>query len=150
MTVSEGVRSADTIEGWRRLVLAHDRLMRTFEAELKRDFGLTVAQYDVVHRLAADPEHPVRMSELAQALLYSSGAATKVLDRLTERGLVERVPDPADRRAVRIGLTDAGRELAVRARRAHGRSIARAVGPFESEAERTHVLAYLGRLAAEP
>lgn len=141
---------ADTIEGWRRLVLAHDRLMRVFEGELKREFGLTVAQYDVVHRLAATPGERVRMSELARALLYSSGAATKVLDRLAERGLVERVADPGDRRAVRVGLTAEGRALAERARRAHGRSIARAVGPFRSAAEREHVLAYLGRLAGAP
>lgn len=133
---------------WRRLVVAHDRLMRMFQAELRAEFGLTVPQYDVLLRLAQQPGHePVRMADLARVLLYSSGAATKVVDRLVTLDLVRRTADAGDGRAVRIMLTDTGAELIDRAMRAHGRSIARAIGPFASPEERRHVVAFLDRLA---
>ena len=88
------------------------------------------------------------MGEVAEALLFSSGAATKLFDRLVERGLVERSADPNDRRCVIVSLTDEGSALIDRARLAHGYSIHDKVGPFASDAERRHVAAFLKRLAS--
>jgi DNA-binding MarR family transcriptional regulator len=48
--------------------------------------------------------------ELGKTLELSSGAMTNRLDRLEERGLVRRLPDPVDRRSVQVELTDAGRD----------------------------------------
>ena len=45
----------------------------------------------------------VRLSDLAEALRIAPRSATEVVDGLAERGLVERRPDPADRRAVQVG-----------------------------------------------
>lgn len=135
------------IDAWRNLVIVHDTLMKRFQAELKRDFELTVPQYDALLRLAAQPRRGLRMAEVADAMLYSSGAATKVLDRLVERGLVERAPDPDDHRGVNVTLTAAGHRQIKRAMRAHGKSIAHEFGPFASDLERRHVMAFLQRLA---
>jgi DNA-binding MarR family transcriptional regulator len=55
----------------------------------------------------------VRLSDLAEALHIAPRSATEVVDGLAERGLVERRPDPADRRAVQVALTPAGRALLV-------------------------------------
>lgn len=55
----------------------------------------------------------VRLSDLAEALRIAARSATEVVDGLAERGLVERRPDPADRRAVQVALTPAGRALLV-------------------------------------
>jgi DNA-binding MarR family transcriptional regulator len=55
----------------------------------------------------------VRLSDLAEALRIAPRSATEVVDGLAERGLVERRPDPADRRAVQVALTPAGRALLV-------------------------------------
>lgn len=52
----------------------------------------------------------LRVSDLAGALRIAPRSATEVVDGLQGRGLVERVPDPADRRAVLVRLTAAGRE----------------------------------------
>jgi DNA-binding MarR family transcriptional regulator len=49
------------------------------------------------------------------------------VDRLVERGLVARGPDPADRRGVRLSLTDTGRDKQRQIGRRHARSVARAV-----------------------
>ena len=56
---------------------------------------------------------PYRMnpSEISRAVILSSGAMTNRLDRLEMQGLVERSPDPGDRRAIWIELTPAGLEL---------------------------------------
>lgn len=133
---------------WRDLVAAHDRLMKQFQTELKAEFDLSVPQYDALLRLSLAGGTCLRMGEVADALLFSSGAATKVFDRLVERGLVERGADPRDRRTVLVGLTDAGRELFARAQRSHGDSIHDTLGPFASATERRHVEAFLERLAA--
>ena len=60
------------------------------------------------------------MGELARALHVTLGAATGLVDRLLQQGLVARLPDPRDRRLVRLQLTEAGRRAhltAVRRRR---------------------------------
>ena len=137
----------DRIAIWSDLVVAHDLLMKQFQAELKRDFDLSVSQYDALLRLTLAPGKRLPMGAVAGSLLFSSGAATKLFDRLVERGLVARSADPNDRRCVIVSLTDEGSDLIDRARLAHGYSIHDKLGPFASEAERQHVEAFLKRLA---
>jgi DNA-binding MarR family transcriptional regulator len=62
----------------------------------------------------------MRITELATAELVAQPTMTVLVRRLEHEGLVERTPDPIDARAVRVALTDAGRDelAAVRARRA--------------------------------
>jgi len=55
---------------------------------------------------------PVRPSTIAERLHISPRSATDVLDALAQRGWVSRSPDPGDRRATLVFLTDAGRALA--------------------------------------
>ena len=144
---STAAEHRDRIAIWRELVVAHDLLMKQFQAELKRDFELSVSEYDALLRLTLAPEYRLQMGEIAGALLFSSGAATKLFDRLCQRGLVERSADPSDRRSVIVTLTKDGSALIRRARLAHGDSIAEKVGPFASAAEQRHVAAFLTRLA---
>ena len=54
---------------------------------------------------------PVPMRTLAEALDVSQASATGIVDRMEQRGLVERQRDESDRRVIRVGLTDAGRQL---------------------------------------
>jgi DNA-binding MarR family transcriptional regulator len=54
---------------------------------------------------------PVRLNDLAERLGVSPPTASRAVDVLLEHGLLERAPDPADRRAVRISLTDRGRSI---------------------------------------
>jgi DNA-binding MarR family transcriptional regulator len=75
--------------------------------------GLSYGDFDVLNtlrRMGAPAGTNPR--ELARAALVTSGAMTARLDRLADAGLVERTPDPADRRAVLITLTEAGTRLA--------------------------------------
>jgi DNA-binding MarR family transcriptional regulator len=64
----------------------------------------------------------MRLSDLSEHLRIAPRSTTEVVDGLQERGLVEREPDPADRRATVVVLTAEGRRVgaAVRASRAAG------------------------------
>ncbi|MBM9461557.1 MarR family transcriptional regulator [Nocardioides sp. zg-536] len=137
----------DVTEAWRALVEAHDRLIRVFEAHLKDRYGLTKAKFDILRRLLEAEGHRARTQELAQALFYSSGSATKVIDRLVERGLVNRSAHDTDRRVVFVSLTPAGLALAREVVEEHRALIHKSLARFESAAEANHVLAYLHRLA---
>ncbi|MEW4528690.1 MarR family transcriptional regulator [Maioricimonas sp. JC845] len=77
-----------------------------------KPFGLAVWGFDVLATLRRHGE-PFAMApkELMQATMLSSGAMTNRIDRLEESGLVERVPDPDDRRSVRVRLTRKGRSV---------------------------------------
>ena len=76
------------------------------------EFGLTVSDWEMLSALRRQGT-PYRLSptELAKELMLSSGAMTNRLDRLEEAGLVRRAPDPNDRRAIRVELTDRGRDM---------------------------------------
>jgi DNA-binding MarR family transcriptional regulator len=70
---------------------------------------------------------PQRISELNRHVLLSQPALSRLVDRLAERGLVERLADPADGRGVRLALTAAGLDLQRQVGRRHARSVARAL-----------------------
>lgn len=139
--------SGDVTEAWRALVYAHDRLIRIFEAHLQEQHGLSKPQFDVLRRLLDADDNRTRMQDLAQSLFYSSGSATRVIDRLVESGLVERGADENDRRVVYVCLTPAGFELARKAVDAHRALVREVMTPFASSAEAKHVVGYLQRLA---
>jgi DNA-binding MarR family transcriptional regulator len=58
---------------------------------------------------ALDTEGPLSMRRLAETLDVSQASATGIVDRMEQRGLIERTRDDEDRRVVRVGLTDQGR-----------------------------------------
>ena len=90
------------------------RLSRELEARLEpvyRDHGLEHGWHDVLATLRrSGPPYRLRASEFTRTLMIGSSGATKRLDRLERAGLIERSPDPHDRRGTLIGLTDKGRE----------------------------------------
>ena len=92
------------------------RYLNKSMAESLARHDLTEGEYKVLVklRLAGDP-HRLSPGELSQMLLLSTGAMTNRLDRLEERGLVVRRPDPRDRRGILVELTPRGQEVLVAA-----------------------------------
>ncbi|TMK19260.1 MAG: MarR family transcriptional regulator [Actinobacteria bacterium] len=88
------------------------KLARYFErslGETASEFGLTIQDWELLGALRrVGPPYRLSPSKLAQDLMLSSGAMTARLDRLERARLVRRRPDPDDRRAVRVELTDKG------------------------------------------
>jgi len=112
-------------EAWESLMKAYAVLMKRFNAE--DVWGeLTMREYDVLYTLSKC-DGPLRMSELNRHVLLSQPALSRMVDRLADRGLVDRCPDPGDRRGVRLSLTQAGRKTQQQIGRPHARSVARAL-----------------------
>ncbi len=77
---------------------------------------LTRGDFDVLATLRrAGPERSLSPGGLSATLMLTSGGMTQRLDRLERAGLVRRSPDPADRRALRVSLTERGVEVVDRA-----------------------------------
>ncbi len=94
-----------------RLARAHLAASRAIEATLG-SHGLNRGEFDVLASLRRSSD-PYRLSpgELARALVLSPAATTNRVQRLEERGLVVRRPDPADGRYGVVELAEAGRRL---------------------------------------
>lgn len=78
--------------------------------QISSETGLSFVQLLLIRNLAA--RGPMRMGEASEDLALADGVLTGVVDRLEERGLVARMKDPDDRRAILIGLTGEGKRLA--------------------------------------
>jgi DNA-binding MarR family transcriptional regulator len=135
-------------DAWEALLSAHARLMKQFAAEdIWQD--LSMREYDVLYTLSKCRE-PARMGELHRHVLLSQPALSRMVDRLVERGLVERCPDPADGRGVRLSLTEAGRDRQRQIGRRHAGSVARAL-TAELSPDQLRQLATIGwKLASQP
>lgn len=84
-------------------------LVNAVYAESGRRFGLTPQQGQLLCVLMPQP---YGMTELGTMLGLAKSSLTGLVDRTAKHGLVRREPDPQDRRAVRVALTDEGAVLA--------------------------------------
>ncbi len=83
-----------------------DSLWARMEHELAQSgHDLTFSQYVTIKKLA---DGIASVTDLARAAELNPGAMTRLLDKLEARGLIVRVDDPSDRRALHIHLTEAG------------------------------------------
>ena len=75
-------------------------------------YGISFGEFLVLAALRrAGPPYRMSPTQLFNSVILSSGAMTNRLDRLEEMGVVEREPDPTDRRGRLVALTDRGRDL---------------------------------------
>src|SRR5262245_50049378 len=88
------------------------RLLKTYADQRARQFGISRAQWAVLVRI--DRHEGLKQSELAELLDLQPISLTRLLDGLADNGLIERRPDPDDRRAKRLFLTPAARPLLAR------------------------------------
>ena len=86
-----------------------DRLYERLAMALAR-VGLSYAKYEVLKHLR-DAHEPVTLGALAEGQRCARSNITQLVDRLESEGLVRRVDDPTDRRAIRAELTEEGAVL---------------------------------------
>lgn len=83
-------------------------LVNAVYAEASRMYGLTPQTGQLMCVLMPQP---YGMTELGEMLGLAKSSLTGLVDRIAQRGLVRREPDPRDRRAVRVALTEEGTAL---------------------------------------
>jgi DNA-binding MarR family transcriptional regulator len=117
------LRPDDTaVDVWQRLLHFQRSAARRLDADLQTERGLSLEDYDVLYQLDDAGGH-LRMSEVAGAALIARSSCTRVVDRLVDRGWVERRPHEVDRRSVVVALTGEGRRVLGRAAVTHLRGI---------------------------
>lgn len=112
-------------DAWESLLGAYATLMRRFEAE-SMWCEVSLHEYDVLYTLSKCPK-PQRLGELGRHVMLSQPGLSRLVERLVDRGLVAKAPDPADARAALLSLTAEGHEAQQRVGRAHARSVADAM-----------------------
>src|SRR5215472_5651653 len=93
---------------WRALARAVLVIPRVLDGELLEAQGLNLTEYSVLMNLSEQPHRSMRMSELANAVSISISGLTRVVERLSRQGLVERVKAETDGRGQLAVLTPAG------------------------------------------
>jgi DNA-binding MarR family transcriptional regulator len=129
-------------EAYYKLAEAYLLLADGDERVLSR-YGLTPSQFGVLKLL--DPTEGVRPIDLTGPLLLEKSSMSRLLDRLVEEQLVERIASPADRRSYRVVITQRGMELREQARHAHEQSISERLAAL-SPVEQQHLRGLLATL----
>ena len=101
-------RDLERLSAWAELHRADSLVRGEISRRLEAHAGTTLLEHEAIHRLVIAPGRRLTMYELADALLVSRSGATRLVDRLEERGWVARRASPQDRRVVRAELTREG------------------------------------------
>ena len=84
-------------------------LQHAIEQQLRVDGGLSNPQFQILARLSASPTGHLRMTDLADSLVYSRSGLTYQAAQLEKAGLVTRTPAADDERSITVALTAEGR-----------------------------------------
>jgi DNA-binding MarR family transcriptional regulator len=125
-----------------RYLAVHHRMFRAVNDEMA-GCGLSMARTKVLRRLCE--QGPTRQSVLAADFALSPHSITDIVDGLERLGLAERRPDPVDRRAKLVAITDAGRTALDAANATWERLLTQIFGSL-SQADRETLLRLLGSL----
>jgi len=140
------VTAASGIHVWLVLMKAHRTLSRLAEESIEA-LDMCFSDFAVLELLLHKGGQPV--NAIGKRVNLTSGSITTAVDRLEERGLVERGLDESDRRARIVSLTKRGRARITEVFAAHERAMGRAaagLGPRE-RATLVHLLKKLGTTA---
>jgi DNA-binding MarR family transcriptional regulator len=134
------------LQAWRAILETYATLLPLFDAELRESVHLEVPTYDALLHAYEAGSSGIRMTDLAQKVVLTKSGLTARVDRLERQGLLQRVPDPNDRRATRITLTDRGTAVFREAAFSHMADIARHFSRLISVEEAQVIVAALERV----
>ena len=103
---------------WLRLLTCTQLIEGQVRSRLRERFATTLPRFDLMSQLERHPQG-LKMNELSRRMMVTGGNVTGIVDQLAAEGLVERLADAADRRALRVRLTRAGERAFAEMARAH-------------------------------
>ncbi|MEU8501494.1 MarR family transcriptional regulator [Streptomyces lavendulae] len=118
MTATDSALTA-LAQGWCALSLLHGRIEAHIERALQTGHGLSVREYsllDVLSRQHSGPGGHLRMHQVAESVVLSQSATTRLVSRLEDRGLLNRYICDTDRRGIYTDVSEAGLALLAEAR----------------------------------
>jgi DNA-binding MarR family transcriptional regulator len=129
---------------WLRLLTCTQLIERQVRTRLRAEFATTLPRFDLMAQLERHPEG-LKMNALSRLLMVTGGNITAIVDQLEKEGLVERLDEPADRRAFRIRLTRSGEKTFAEMARAHEAWVVELLGGL-SRKEHEELLKLLAKL----
>ena len=120
---------------WRSLHLADGAVRRALDQCLGGEAGCSILEHDLLAWLTAAPQRRLKMLELADMLGVTRGGLTRIVDRLVERGWVERDRPASNRREVHAVLTSDGQDAIEHARAVYVGVLKRTLSAHLSKAE---------------
>ncbi len=136
------------MQAWRALLTAQAVVLDAVEGQLQDQGQLPLAWFEVLARLANEPQSALRMQDLAERLVLSRSGVTRLADRLEAAGLIERASCPSDRRGTYAVLTEAGRKALQDAQPLVGEAVEEQLGRFLDASEARLLESILGKLLA--
>jgi DNA-binding MarR family transcriptional regulator len=119
---------------WNALQSGLRRLTDQLWCDVADSTGLAPSSFQVLWFLLTTPGRSAPMNQLTETLGFTTAGTTKVADRLAEAGLLERRPQPTDRRVILAALTDHGHQIAVTAARTFAQALQEhVIGPLGEE-----------------
>ncbi|REE95747.1 MarR family winged helix-turn-helix transcriptional regulator [Thermomonospora umbrina] len=106
-------------QGWRTLAALHSRIEGRIERALEDTHDLSVNEYCALNTLSQQNGWHMRMQQLANAMVLSQSATTRLVNRLEDRGLLTRYLCQDDRRGIYTEVTPAGARLLEESRPTH-------------------------------
>jgi DNA-binding MarR family transcriptional regulator len=134
---------------WRALHDVLSGLPTVLSDQLRRDADLSFLEYYVLAGLSEQPDHTLRMSQLAILANSELSRLSHLVGRLEKRGLVVREPDPIDRRFNRAILTAAGHALVTKAAPSHVEHVRHLIFDVLDESEQHALRGALMKVRAE-
>jgi DNA-binding MarR family transcriptional regulator len=111
------------LEAWVSYLRSHAAITRELSAELQREHGLTLSDYEVLLHLSQADGHRLRRVDLAERTILTASGITRLLEGLERAGYVEKEHCDSDARVTYAHLTDAGLEKLTVAGRTHLRGV---------------------------
>lgn len=138
----------DVRVAWHRLLQVSRLVLRELDRRLDEEHRIGVNEFDVLITLDNAEDHRLRMTDLAEAVMFSSGGLTRLVGRLEQRGFVQRQQDEVDGRSFHATLTAAGSRRLAEARVTHDAVIGELVGSQLPATQASSLAAALGRIVS--
>lgn len=142
--------SETVVDAWIALMRAQQAAVLKIERAFRDANMPPHAWYDVLWELDRAPETGLRPYEIERRVLITQSNISRLIDKLEERGLVERRACEEDGRGQHVVITTAGREMRRRMWPVYAKAIMEAVGRYLTEREAGTVRDLLAKLADQP
>lgn len=136
----------EKVELFGLLLETNARLSRNLGLVLESECQLPLAWFEVLLQLRRSPDGRLKMNQIADAIVHSTGGTTRLIDRLEESELVRRENCSEDRRAVYVAITTEGNTRLDEALSIHLKYLEQHLGARLTCDERTSLTALLTKL----
>lgn len=150
MTATDPAMTAPS-QGWCALSLLHGRIETHIERALQAEHGLSVREFSLLEVLSRQFEGEgghLQMKQVADAVVLSQSATTRLVTRLEDRGLLSRYLCPTDRRGIYTDVSETGAALLEKARPTNDTALREALEAAAREPELAPLVEAVNKLSA--